>query len=362
MPNKAFPPGKGIEDLEQEVRRVASSQLWNARVPLPTTREFGERYRISNASVCRLLKRLSEEKTIWRRENGRYYLNESRKLYERHKPYACLLRKLQNWSRIYQGIMNGFSQAFGSNRAAMLFVHDETLVRHTDIAHPPVHASAAEQRESLAEFFRNHDGQFAGILLDDIWLDGVLDEFSNRLTNAAIVCRPSRIAGISSVAPDFEAGALLAIGHLYARGYEEVLMAMPFTDAVPIDLMQHAAVMSATRLGTGIDPKNICSVATPEERERFLSRLKGSSKRVGVFCLEDNVALLLWKSFAKAGLECPKRVGLVSGMGTGIVADHRISSLKIDYERIGFTAGEILASGERRVVTLPTQLYLGTTT
>jgi hypothetical protein len=49
-------------------------------------------------------------------------------------------------------------------------------------------------------------------------------------------------------------------------------------------------------------------------------------------------------------------------MGTGIVTDHQISSLQINYERVGRTAGEILAAREQRVVTLPTQLSLGITT
>ena len=357
-----FSRGKGVADLEKSIRQIAVETNWDVHKPLPTTRELGERYGISNASVCRLLKRLYEGKTIWRRDNGRYYFNDSRRLFERLKPYACLLRKLQTWSRIYQGIMGGFSQAFGRNKAAMLFVHNETLVRHTDTAHPPVHADASTQHESLAEFFRDHENQFGGILLDDVWLDEVLEKFSPQLTNAVIVCRPSTLPGLSSVSADYDASALMAIGHLYARGYEEIWLAVPFASSAPVDLMTDAAAQSAEKLGKPIDAANICSVATPEDREGFLAKLKSAQKRVGVFCIEDNMTLILWRSFARAGIECPAQVGLLSGMGTGIVADHQISSLQINYERVGRTAGEILAAREQRVVTLPTQLFLGITT
>lgn len=360
--SSALASGKGVADLEKALRQLVADKQWDARNPLPTTRELGDAYGISNASVSRLLQRLDEDETLWRRDNGRYFLKEGRRLFERRKPYACLLRQLQMWSRTYQGIMGGFSQTFERNKAAMLFIHNETLVRHADTAHPPVHAGAAAQRESLVEFFHDHRNQFGGILLDDVWLDDVLAEFSSQLTNAVIVCRPTRLSGLSSVSVDFESSGLMAVGHLYARGYEEIWLAVPFANSAPIDLMAAAAVESAAKLGTPIEAKNIHSVATPAERERLLEKLKATPKRIGIFCLEDNVALILWRSFAKAGLDCPARVGLLSGMGTGIVADHHLSSLRIDYERLGTIAGEILTGGERKAVTVPTQLMLGAST
>lgn len=360
--SKTLAAGEGVAGLEAALRKLAEQKAWDVQQPLPTTRELGERYHISNASACRLLKRLDEEDVIWRRDNGRYYVAESRRIFERPKPYACLLRKLQNWSRIYQGIMSGFSQAFGRNRAAMLFVHNENLVRHADTAHPPVHAGAAAQREALTEFFRDHDDPLGGILLDDVWLDEVLEEFAEKLSNAVIVCRPTRLAGLSSVAVDFDSSAVLAIGHLYARGYEEIWLAVPFANAAPVDLMCAAARRAATMLGKPIEEQNICFVSTPAERESFFQRLKEARKRVGVFCLEDNVALILSRSLRASGIACPGRVGVISGMGTDIVTERRITTLQINYEKIGLTAGEILAEGTSRTVTLPTTLILGETT
>lgn len=357
--NKVFPPGKGVEDLEKAIRRVATMQLWTVPEALPTTRELGERYRISNASVCRLLQRLDEEDIVWRRDNGRYYLNDARRLYEKLKPYACLLRKLQAWSRIYQGIMSGFSGAFTDDKAALLFIHNDTLVRHPDTSQPPVHATVEEQRKALEQFFRDHTNQFDGILLDDVWSDTVLEEFEPQLTNAVIVCRPTRIKGVASVAPDFDASAVLALGHLFARGYEEVWLAIPFTTSAPIDLMAGAVQRVATQLGSPLARENVVSAASPEERSKLVARLQDTRRRVGIFCLEDNISLLLYRDFKRAGLTCPERVGLLSGMGTGIVHDHGISSIQVDYDKIGLTAGTLLLDKEHRVVTLPTTLVTG---
>ena len=357
-----MPAGRGVTGLETALRKLSEQKVWNVQEPLPTTRELGDRYGISNATACRLLKQLDDQEVVWRRPNGRYYVAESRRLFERPKPYACLLRKLQNWSRIYQGIMSGFSQAFGQNRAAMLVVHNETLVRHADLASPPTHAGAAAQRDALAEFFRDHDEQFGGILLDDVWLDEVLEDFAGQLGNAVIVCRPTRLPTLASVSVDFNSSAVLGVGHLYARGYDEIWLAVPFTNAAPVDLMSRAPRRAAAVLGKPIADKHVCSVATPADREEFVLRVKETKKRIGILCLEDNVSLILWRSLLAAGVSLPAQVGLISGMGTDIVIDRHISSLQIDYDQIGLTAGEILASGTRRNVVLPTALSLGQTT
>jgi hypothetical protein len=357
-----MPGGNGVQDLEETVRRLAEGKTWDVNAPLPTTRELGDHFRVSNASACRVLKRLDGEKVIWRRDNGRYYFNESRRLYERRKPYACLLRKLQNWSRIYQGIMSGFSERFGRDRASLLYIHDDHLVRHTDTALPPVHADAAVQREALTEFFRDHRQEFAGILLDDVWLDEVLEQFESQLTNAVIVCRTTRIRGISSVAPDFDQGALLALGHLYARGYEEVWLAIPFSNAVPVDLMADAVVRAGKQLGRPVPAQARISVATPADREKFIARVRQSDRRIGIFCLEDNICVRLHEDLERAGIRSPEHVGILSGMGTEIVTGRGISSIRIDFDRIGATAGELLLNNDHRVVTLPTQLAVAGTT
>jgi DNA-binding LacI/PurR family transcriptional regulator len=354
-------PTGGVAELEKTIKQLVTAKGWDVNKPLPTTRELGDQHHVSNASACRLLKRLDEEGVIWRRENGRYYANESRRLLERRKPYACLIRKLQHWSRMYHAIMSGFSQAFGRNKTSLLFVHNETLVRHEDTEHPPVHAGLAAQREALAEFFHHHEDQFAGILLDDVWLDEALAKFSEQLTNAVVVGRTTKLPNVASVSVDFDSSALMAMGHLYARGYEEIWIAVPYANSAPVDLMLAAALKAAASLGSPIEPKNVCSAATPADRERLMARLKAAKKRIGLFCLEDNMSLVLWRALNEASIDCPRQIGLLSGMGD-IVAEQGISSIKIDYDAMGRAAGEILAAGEHRTIKQPTQLALGRTT
>lgn len=361
-PDTILRAGEGADALEEIVRNLAKTKEWNISVPLPTTRELGERYHISNTTVHRVLTRLGDEGVIWKHSNGRFFLNEGRKMVERHKPYVCLLRKLQHWSGVYQGIMNGFTQAFGIDRTSMLFVHDQKLVHHADTAHPPRHANAVEQRESLSEFFRAHPTEFRGILLDEVWQDAVLRDFLPELSNAVVVCRPSTLPEISSVAVDFNAAALLAVGHLLSRGFEEIWLGIPFSNATSIDLLSEAVQNGAARLGRPIERKNVVSVATPTDRQRPIARLKATKTRVALFCLEDNLTLVLREAMAAAEIECPKQVGLLSGMGTSLVAAQKISSLRIDYEAVGRAAAEILIQGDVAQRTISPELLGGTTT
>lgn len=364
----SFPSGRDGTELEKAIRQFATDKKWNVRQPLPTTRELGQHYAISNASVCRLLQKLNRENVVWRRDNGRYYFNESRRLYERHKPYACMLRKLETWTVIYQAIMSGFGQAFGQQKGAILFIHNESLFQRVLPDQPPLFASADEQRVLLREFLRDHEGQFRGILLDQVWSDDVLKEFVPQLSNSVIVCRPSTVPEISSVSVDFEMSGMLAVGHLYARGFDEIWLAVPHSGSVNYQMMAISAVNASKKLGRPIDEKNILSVATNGEREKFIARLGTSKKRIGVYYLgslgapPDHLALVLRRGLAAAGLECPERVGFLVGMSIHSPGEHEISTFQVDYTEMGRIAGEILASNKHRTAIVPAQLCIGATT
>lgn len=363
-----FPPGQDCAELERIIRQFAADKKWNVRQSLPTTRELGEHFAISNASVCRLLQRLSRENVVWRRDNGRYYFNESRRLYERHKPYACMLRKLETWTVIYQAIMSGFGQAFGQQKGAILFIHNESLFQRLLPDQPPLLASADEQRVLLREFLRDHEGQFRGILLDQVWSDDVLKEFVPQLSNSVIVCRPSTVPEISSVSVDFEMSGMLAVGHLYARGFDEIWLAVPHSRSVNYQMMATAALNASVNFGRPIDDKNILSVTTNAEREHLIARLRAAKKRVGIFYLgslgapPDHLALVLRHALAAAGLECPERVGFLVGMSIQSPGEQEISTFQVDYTELGRIAGEILASDKHRTAIVPARLCIGATT
>jgi hypothetical protein len=356
-----LPPGHGVDGLERAIREAAAGGRWNLQARLPTTRELGLGFGISNATVSRLLDRLAREGAIWRRENGRYYRAESARLFAEPRTYACLLRKLEH-CRVYFGVMSGFSRDFVENQEAMLLFHNPALVRHSDTAHAPFHAGPAAQTRALEEFLAVPRARLSGVLLDDVWRDEVVEPVLARLTPAVVVSRPTRLAGLSSVTVDFAAAAQLALGHLFARGYERIILAVPFSGAAPVDLMVAAAKTGSAHLGRPLPPADICLVSTEEKRHQLVAALKASRVRTGIFCPEDNVALQLYRDCKAAGLAVPDRIGLVAGMGTDVVTPHGLSTLRIDYEAIGQTAARILRDRLVQNVVLPAQLRIGGTT
>lgn len=356
-----LPGGAGAAALEQAVREAAQGDAWAAAARLPTSRELGRIYGVSNATVSRLLDRLARDGVVWRRPNGRYYRAEGARLFAEPKTYACLLRHLEHWSRVYLGVMSGFSRDFVRNQEAMLLVHNESLVRHVDTSRSPIHAGVAAQTHALEEFLAVPRPNLSGALLDDVWRDEVLEPLLPRLGVAVVVCRPTRLAGLSSVAPDFAGAALAAIGHLYARGCERVVVAVPFTGAAPIDLMVAAARSAAAHLGRPLGADEVILASTAEKRRRIVDLMRNGRGRIGVFCPEDNVSLQLYHECRAAGISFPRDAALVSGMGTDVVVPAGLSTLCIDYAEIGRTAAQILRDRFVQRVVLPAQLRIGTT-
>lgn len=356
-----LPGGRGVAALEQALREAAGGDAWAAESRLPTTRELGEGYAVSNATVSRLLDRLGRDGVLWRRPNGRYYRAEGARLFAQPKTYACLLRRLEHWSRVYFGIMSGFSRDFVENQEAMLLFHNESLVRHVDLARAPFHAGAAAQTRALEEFLAVPRPGLSGVLLDDVWRDEVLEPLLPRFGNAVVVCRPTRLAGLSSVTVDFAGAAQAVIGHLYARGCARVVVAVPFTGAAPIDLMVGAARAGAAHLGRPLGAEDVILASTEEKRRRIIELIRGARGRIGIFCPEDNVSLQLHHECRAAGVSFPRDAALVSGMGTDVVGPAGLSTLRLEYERIGQTAARILRDGPVQNVVLPAQLRIGAT-
>jgi DNA-binding transcriptional regulator YhcF (GntR family) len=81
----------GVAAMERTIKQLVTAKNLDLTKPLPTTRELGHQHGVSNATACRLLKRLDQGGVVWRRDNGRYYPTESRRIFERRKPYACLI-------------------------------------------------------------------------------------------------------------------------------------------------------------------------------------------------------------------------------------------------------------------------------
>ncbi len=363
MTKKVVPlHGDGGKMLAESIRQIVHSNKWELPKPLPTTREFGRRFGVSNTSAFRVLQKLQIEGLLWQAENGRYYLSQARSLVTKPKPIACLLRKLQIWTKTYQSIMAGFSEACGVETTSMLFVHNETLVQHPNLSEPPKFATLTEQKQTLEDFLERSGNMVSGLLLDSAWSDKVLSSLRGKFERCVVLYRNSNLGFGGNVHMASEAGGMLALAHLMTRGFKEIWIARPFAGYAPIEEMIEALIRAATEAGMARTKLKVVFAATPAERQSLIKQLKSSPSRIGVYCPDDNVSRILQQAFQEAKLPVPEKVGLLSGMGTIAVTEHKISSVQYDFQKIGKVAAEMLFGDALRKISIEPELFFGGTT
>ena len=361
MPDEIKGRGAAAE-IEKHLRGIAAGGEWPESDALPTTRALGEKFGVANTTASRVFHRLEVEGLVWKQDNGRYFLESSRQLLHRPKPVACLTRELERWSGVYRAIMAGVSAHTSARQTALLLWRSESLVSHSDVNLPPDYGSLDQQAKSLDDFERCYGETHGGVLIDDVWSDKALTQHPALLNNAVVLYRETELPGVGNVCIDTEAGSLLALTHLLARGYEELWIACPFRGDAAMDALVADVAVIAEKTGNGSLIYHIKDAGTPEERAALVSAAKCSSKRIGVFCPEDNVSKSLKLELISQGVECPGKVGLMSGMGTSVLADENISTLSYDFREMGLRAAEMICSKESRQIKLRPDLLVKTST
>ncbi|MFK5922038.1 MAG: GntR family transcriptional regulator [Verrucomicrobiota bacterium] len=349
-------------DIEKYLRGIADEGVWPEGEALPTTRALGEKFGVANTTASRVLHRLEQEGLVWKQDNGRYFLESSRQLVHRPKPIACLTRELERWSGVYRAIMAGVSAYTSQRQTALLLWRSESLVSHSDVNLPPQYGSLDQQTTSLQDFERCYGDTHGGVLIDDIWSDKALIEYPDLLKNAVVLYRETGLPGVGNVCIDTESGSLLALTHLLARGYEELWIARPFRGDAAMDALVDDMAALAEKAGSGSLLYHVKEAGNPDERRQLIAETKQTSKRIGIFCPEDNVCKALYRELLDQEVDCPGQVGLLSGMGTSVLAGEEISTLCYDFREMGLRAAEMIYAGAGGQVKLRPELLAKTTT
>ena len=321
-------------------RMLASAQRDQ---PLPTTRELGARFRVANTTVFRVLRELAHAGKIWQHPvNGRYYPLAARALFDRPKPVACVIRRLELASELYRELLEGISAGCGALNRTMLLWHDELLVNHPDASEPPTFARIPQQRAILRDFLDRHGGAAGGFILDHVWRDEALQTELGALRPSVMLFRTCSLPEIGNVAADFRAGALKALAYLLGRGYDQIVPVIPFAGDPAVAEFFAALDAASTELHcrNRLTPPALAS--SREERSALLYRVKRTSRRVALICPEDNVAIFLLATARDAGLSCPDRIGVFSAMGTDFAVRDGLACLRYDFRKLGKAAANAL--------------------
>jgi len=359
---KALPFSSPSRELSLRDKLVALLESAPDTGPLPTTRELGQRFAVANSSVSRLFQKFVQEGTVWQHVDGRYYPAAARARLHRPKPVACLTRRLELCSQLYRELLEGISLGCGAHRRTMLLWHDDVLVNHHDVALEPVFATRDQQRAILTEYLDRHAEGAGGFVLDHIWDDAVIGEFAGRLSPAVMVFRSCSVASVSNVRADHRAGIHMALTHLLARGYESILPVEPFARDPAVD--EFLATLASVGDALGCRERLLPSAraGTAEQRQHLTRRLARTTSRTALLIPEDNVAMAMRSALGTAGVDCPGKIGLLSGMGTDFAVQSGLSYLRYDFRDLGRRAIEALSSAQPVREWVGPQFHLGSTT
>ena len=339
MPKK---PTIRSREAEKRLLRLLGAK-GKASAPLPTVRELGRQLDVNFTPVSRLLQRFVKEGRAWQHPNGRFYPTHAGPQAAEGLPVVVLGRQIQNWSRLYQEIIEGVSEVCSARGCPLVFLSSDKLVNHKSPELPPDFATRTTQASELARLAAAMPRLCAGLLLDHLWEEELILQTPFPPVPHLLLARASRQDDLLSNAPDFAAGARLILQHLAQRGPRRIFLGVAFRGDQAVDAAGEALCAEAASGGfPEVEPLD-CS--TPAKRKAALSRLARLKSPSAIVCAEDNVTGLLWQGLREAGLPTSGRMTLVSMQGTGAIG-LPIARLRYDYRQLGREA--VMALIERR--------------
>ena len=351
--------GKGVGALREQLHALCRAGRWPLLEPLPVTRFLGDSFGISNVSAFRVLNELSKSGLLWRARSGRYFLPEARRLLEKPAPVACLLRRLERWTEVGRAIMQGVDEACGDSERAMLLMHDRVLFRQTDPIAPTAIGSDEDLRRTMEDFLRVHSERIGGMILDELWPDSVLAKFRKDLRSGVMVYRRTRLPFLGCVSADVDAAARLVLDHARRNHFERISILLPFRGYQPSEEMAEA--LADAMAGSFPKPTVVC-MGSMKARVAMFTSLRRQRGRTLLVATEDNAAVAALDDLAAAGIDVPRRAGLLSTMGSRIAADRAITTAGFDFRLMGAEAARMAIGGALRHLTLPPAFSPGCTT
>ena len=357
---KKIPPTQLLEDW---LATQASGQDAQALKPFPATRTLGEKFGVSHGTVFRVLSRMEEAGRVWRHPNGRFYPALAAKVLGRAKPLAVMLRRMLSWSSLCREVMEGFTDECGERERPILWFHNKSLVTQAAPDAAVEVASSSAQRKLLKEFFLLHGDTISGVLFDEIWRDEAIRGVTPADLPAANFFRPSSLPGFGSVTADFKNGALLAMGHLMACGYERIYLLDPLPSYEPAEIfLKSAREVYREISGRELPADQEISIYEPARRKALVRKLATSTTRSALICPEDNQSLGLARDLRTAGVALGQRHGLVSVMGTSAISTSDLTCVSYDFRAMGHAAAAQLCTGTPTTTLFAPTLKVGSTT
>lgn len=350
--------GNGVTALRESLTEICRAKEWPLLEPMPVTRFLGKSYRISNVSAFRILNELSDSGQLWRAANGRYFLPEARRLLEKPAMLACLIRRLEHWTQVGREIMLGVDEACGELERAMLLVHDRVLFRQTDPTALALSGSDSEIQQTMEDFLLVHSERIQGVVLDELWPESVLARFEKRIQHGVVLYRSTNLPFLGSVSADAQSAARMVFNHAAQNEFTKLAVLLPFRGYQPSEEMLHALKV-VTKGHFEMIP--VFTLDSPSVLYDLIDGLRKESRKTLLVATEDNAAVAVLDALRQAGMDIPRRVGLVTTMGSRIALDRSMTSAGFDFRLMGAEAARMAINGPLQHLKLPATFSHGST-
>ena len=350
--------GNGVTALRESLIEISRSNRWPLLEALPVTRFLGKSYGISNVSAFRVLNELSDSGQLWRAANGRYFLPAARRLLEKPAMVACLIRRLEHWTQVGREIMLGVDETCGELERAMLLVHDRVLFRQTHPTAQSLSGSDHEIRQSMEDFLLLHSERIRGVVLDELWPERVLARFKNRIHQGVVLYRSTNLPFLGCVSADVQSAARMVISHAAQNQFDKLSILLPFRGYAPSEEMLDA-LQAAANGPFGKAP--VFTLDSSSALDGLIAGLHKERHKTLLVATEDNSAVAVLDALRLAGMDIPRRVGLVTTMGSRIALDRSMTSAGFDFRLMGSKAARMAINGPLQHLKLPAIFSTGST-
>ena len=350
--------GNGVTALRESLIEISRSNRWPLLEALPVTRFLGKSYGISNVSAFRVLNELSDSGQLWRAANGRYFLPAARRLLEKPAMVACLIRRLEHWTQVGREIMLGVDETCGELERAMLLVHDRVLFRQTHPTAQSLSGSDHEIRQSMEDFLLLHSERIRGVVLDELWPERVLARFKNRIHQGVVLYRSTNLPFLGCVSADVQSAARMVVNHAAQNQFDKLSILLPFRGYAPSEEMLDA-LQAAANGPFGKAP--VFTLDSSSALDGLIAGLHKERHKTLLVATEDNSAVAVLDALRLAGMDIPRRVGLVTTMGSRIALDRSMTSAGFDFRLMGSKAARMAINGPLQHLKLPAIFSTGST-
>ena len=299
----------------------------DSKKSLPSLAVLSGEFDLHASTIFRILRDMAVEGSVWQSPSGRFYPTAARAQQVRGKPLCFIGREMSHWSRLYQEILSGVSEACSANAGSLILCSAPSLLRQGDSVEPPRFASRETQRRELDGILENAPHGCCGFLFDHVWDSDLVQEAAFP-SGAKLQLLRTAPVGI-----DQKHGARLVRGLIERNGYSGVVVVVPFRGDALIDQVIECLIDELS------EQKPILMNFPDAMRQSK----KLSSKGFVFVCPEDNAAHALAKNIASFHRD-REHFPLIATQGTGILSAP-IRRLRYDFRRLGRSAAAAVING-----------------